>query len=76
MNIPLAQTVSGFQEYKYKVKKTNESKESTQTKLDSVELSNNIPADIMASYLDGSFLDDPKFNKQLEALTHKILNIK
>jgi hypothetical protein len=74
MNISSVKAVAGFQEYKSKAKKTETVKEPRQTKTDTVELSNTVPPERMASYLDGSFLDDPKFDKLFEAMVNEILN--
>jgi hypothetical protein len=72
MNISSTKTISGFREYESKIKKTKDFKKTQ--KPDTLEISNIVPLDRWQSYLDDSFLDDPQFDKQFEAMITKILN--
>jgi hypothetical protein len=74
MNITTVKTAAGFQTYKSKAKKTEKAEEQKPAKTDTVELSTDITSSVIHKYLDNSFLDDPKFDKQFEALINEILN--
>jgi len=60
--------MQNYEAYKTKSKKVKNADRKSLDKTDVVSLSHTISPEKMKSYLDGSFLDDDKYDKQLDKL--------